>query len=119
MTRFMIRYDPGDVVLLPFPFTDLSTIKQRPAVVVSSSRFNKVHRDIIVAAITSHVSGTIFKTDHNIPKEDLIHAGLPKPSLVKLSKIVTIDQRLVRKRLGCFSKRTTEKILTQIRGMFC
>lgn len=36
----MIRYAFGDVILVPFPFTDLSTKKQRPAVMISSSRYN-------------------------------------------------------------------------------
>ncbi len=114
----MIHYRPGDVVLLPFPFTDLSTIKQRPAVVISSSRFNKTHSDIVVAAITSHIAGTVFKTDYRIPKDDQIHGGLPKPSLVKCSKVVTIDQRLIRKKLGSFSEETTVKILKEVQCIF-
>jgi mRNA interferase MazF len=43
----------GDVVLLPFPFTDLTTTKQRPAVVISSEAFNARQRDVVVLAITS------------------------------------------------------------------
>ena len=68
----MIRYKPGDIVLLPFPFTDFSTIKQRPAIVVSSSAFNKMHGDIIVAAVTSHIPDRIFKTDYRISKNDQV-----------------------------------------------
>ena len=43
----------GDIVLVPFPFTDLSTTKQRPAVVLSSERYHQVTGDCLVAAITS------------------------------------------------------------------
>ena len=46
-------YQRGDVVLIPFPFTDLTTIKTRPAVVVSISEFEKETGDLTVAMITS------------------------------------------------------------------
>lgn len=45
----------GDVVLVPFPFTDQSGGKKRPAVIVSSSDYNANRRDLIIMAITSQV----------------------------------------------------------------
>ena len=45
----------GDVVLVPFPFTDQSGIKKRPAVVVSSNNYNISRRDLLIMAITSQV----------------------------------------------------------------
>ncbi len=45
----------GDAVLVPFPFTDHSGTKKRPAVVVSSSSYNASRRDIVIMAITSQV----------------------------------------------------------------
>ncbi len=50
-------YSFGDVVLVPFPFTDQTAAKKRPAVVVSSDAYNKARPDVIVMAITGHVSG--------------------------------------------------------------
>ena len=44
-----------DVLLVPFPFTDQSGAKKRPAVIVSSSRYNANRRDIVIMAITSRV----------------------------------------------------------------
>ena len=49
----MTAYKFGDIVLVPFPFTDQTTTKKRPAVVVSSDVFNSQYADIIVMAITS------------------------------------------------------------------
>lgn len=45
----------GDVVLVPFPFTDQSGTKKRPAVIISSSGYNAGRRDLVIMAITSQV----------------------------------------------------------------
>lgn len=47
-----MAYQPGDVVLVPFPLSDLSTVKVRPAVIVSSIRYQASEPDVIVAATT-------------------------------------------------------------------
>lgn len=46
-----MNYAFGDVILVPFPFTDQSTKKQRPAVVISSSSYNAQRPDVILLAI--------------------------------------------------------------------
>ena len=51
----MTPYKRGDVVLVAFPFTDLSTTKMRPAIVISSEKFNRKFNDIVVATITSQI----------------------------------------------------------------
>jgi len=48
----MTNYDFGDVVLVPFPFTDQSTTKKRPAIVVSSADYNSQRPDLILVAVT-------------------------------------------------------------------
>ena len=48
-------YRQGDVVLVSFPFTDLSSSKKRPGVVISPNAFNARKQDVILAAVTSHV----------------------------------------------------------------
>ena len=100
MTRSMTLFEPGDIVLVPFPFTDFSTFKQRPCVVLSSARFNRFHPDIILAAITSQLSGRRSEDEYVLTEKEQIISGLPKPSMVKAGKIITIDQRLIRKSLG-------------------
>ena len=46
-------YSFGDIVLVPFPFTDQSATKRRPAVVVSTERYNQERPDLIIMAVTS------------------------------------------------------------------
>ena len=47
------RFRRGDIVLVPFPFTDLTSSKRRPALVVSPDSFNQAMQDVVLAAITS------------------------------------------------------------------
>lgn len=53
-----MRPRQGDIVLIPVPFTDLSSRKRRPVIVVSSSTYNSVSPDMIVVAMTSNPSLT-------------------------------------------------------------
>jgi len=48
-------YKQGDVVLIPIPFTDLSSTKKRPVLILSSDDYNQNTNDLIVAAITSNI----------------------------------------------------------------
>ena len=114
MTQSMTLYKTGDVVLIPFPFTDLSNSKRRPAIILSSTQFNKTHKDVIIAAITSHLPHSRAHEEYKLNMREQTLAGLPIPSVVKVSKIVTLDQSLVQKCLGHVPPST----LTRIGRMF-
>jgi mRNA interferase MazF len=109
-----ISFSQGDVVLVPFPFTDLTAIKQRPALVLSPERLNKVRADLVVAAITSRIPDALNDDEALLSGADLRTSGLPKRSLVKLGKIFTIHQGLIRKKLGRIPQSTLERILQKL-----
>jgi len=90
-------YSFGDIVLVPFPFTDQSGIKRRPAVVVSSRRYNTARPDLIIMAITSQArpAGAIGE----VAVKDWKGAGLLKASVVK-PVLTTIEAALVIRTLG-------------------
>lgn len=112
---FMIVYSRGDIILVPLPFTDLTTLKQRPALIISSTKFNSIYRDVIVVAVTSHIEpSALVNTEHRLNKLENEAAGLPKPSIIKLAKIVTLDQSLIRKKLGTLPYGTMEHITAKI-----
>ena len=90
-------YSFGDVILVPFPFTDQSAIKRRPAVVVSTERYNRERADLIIMAITSQARSASVHSEVQVT--DWKAAGLLKPSAVK-PVITTIQQSLVIRRLG-------------------
>jgi len=99
---------------LPFPFTDLTGTKQRPAVVVSTSASNSP--DVIVAAITSQVPVTLAADELAIPAAELTGCGLLKPSIVKTAKLVTIHQSLIRKSIGALPPDTLRQVLERVRS---
>jgi mRNA interferase MazF len=107
-------FSQGDVVLVPFPFTDLSAIKQPPALVLSPERLNKIRPDLMVAAVTSQVPTALGEDEILLSASELGAAGLPKPSIIKLGKIFTIHQGLIRKKLGYIPQATLENVLRKL-----
>lgn len=95
-----MSYAFGDVILVPFPFTDQSTTKQRPAVVISSSSYNGQRPALILLAITSHMRASLSFGEALVA--DWQAARLIKPSVFK-PLITTIEQAFVIKRLGKLS----------------
>lgn len=105
----MTTYSPGDVLLVPFPFTDQTATKYRPAIVLSSRSYNLAHPDLILAPITSRIA--------NSADEVVLHewqsAGLLKPSAAK-PLLSSFDMTLVRRQLGALSVDD----LTAVRSLF-
>jgi mRNA interferase MazF len=84
----MAIFKPGDVVKVPFPYTDRSTRQSRPALVVSGSTLEDSHGLLWVVMITS-AENRAWAGD--VPINDLGSAGLPAPSVIRTAKIATID----------------------------
>ena len=108
----------GDVVLVPFPFTDLTATKQRPALVISSDTFNTTHEDVVLLAITSQIPAKPGGDEFLIPAADLGACGLPKASLIRVTKVLSLHQRLVLKRIGTLPPATLQNVLQLFRSQF-
>lgn len=93
----MISYSFGDVVLVPFPFTDQTTTKKRPAVVVSSAAYHATRPDLILIAVTSQVRASAAVGE--VIVGEWKGAGLLKPSVIK-PVMTTIEKQLVLRKLG-------------------
>jgi mRNA interferase MazF len=115
---FTISFKRGNIILVPFPFTDLSSAKQRPALVVSSDALNSASDDVLVAAITSQIPATLTAEEFMIPSGDLSACGLPKPSVVRLAKLAALHRQLVIKHIGSMPEPVLRQILAQIRQLF-
>ncbi|MBI5567956.1 MAG: type II toxin-antitoxin system PemK/MazF family toxin [Chloroflexi bacterium] len=113
----MTRYKRGEVVLVSFPFTDLSGAKQRPALVVSADWFNRANADCVLVAITSNVPARLKRSELLLLASDLISAGLPKASIIRAGKIFTLQQSLIRKPLGKLSAGTLASVLAAMQDV--
>ena len=89
----MTNCSRNDVVLLPIPFSDLTSTKVRPAIVVGHG---SVKGDLLVVPVTSRLAQADF------PLKDWKGCGLPVPSAVK-GQLATVESRLVRKIAGRLS----------------
>ncbi|MCU0834938.1 MAG: type II toxin-antitoxin system PemK/MazF family toxin [Chromatiaceae bacterium] len=83
-------FERGEVVKVPFPYTDRATRQRRPALVVSSGDLQRRHDLAWVLMITSSANRG-WEGDLDI--DDLGLAGLPAPSVIRTAKIATIDAR--------------------------
>lgn len=108
-------YRRGEVVLVPFPFTDLSSAKQRPALVVSPDRWNAAQSDVLLVAVTSQIPSPLPEGAILLSPDDLRSGGLPRASLVRPTKLITIHQGLIRRSLGRVTEPTMQIILGSLR----
>lgn len=102
--------DPWDVLVVPFPFTEKTGAKRRPALVVSTKAFNENGHTLLAMITTkSHLP---WPGDSDI--EDLSAAGLHTPCIVRL-KVFTLDNRLIVRPAGHLSERDRKKVAKSIR----
>jgi mRNA interferase MazF len=100
--------EQGDIVLLPVPFTDLSSSKRRPVIVVSRNDYHQTTRDMIVVAMTSNPTHTRYS--FVMTSNDLTAGSLNRPGYVRADKIYTLAQNIAVKTFGRVSAATLERI---------
>lgn len=86
--------------------------------VISGEPFNTAQDDVIVIGITSQIPAGLGDDDYLIPAPALPASGLPKASLLKLSKVVTLHQQLIVKRLGAIPESDLQEIRERFRSQF-
>ena len=100
--------EQGDIVLIPIPFTDLSSQKRRPVVVISNDAYNRKTSDIIVVAMTSNPEAVDY--GFMVTSSDLEKGALNRPGKVRVDKIYTLSQSIVVKTFGRVNAATLERI---------
>lgn len=105
-----MTYDPWDVVVVPFPFTEKAGAKRRPALVLSTKAFNENGYTLLSMITTkSHLP---WPGDTDI--EELSIAGLQSPCIIRL-KVFTLDNRLIIRRIGRLSEKDRKNVAKSIR----
>lgn len=102
----------GDIVLVSFPFTDLSGVKLRPAVVISTQAVHKMTGDFTLLFISSVVPKKTdpFELAFRATHSEFEMSGLKKDSLFKTNKITTISERLIKRKLGSLGKKIRQEL---------
>ncbi|MGD0080846.1 MAG: type II toxin-antitoxin system PemK/MazF family toxin [Methanoregula sp.] len=105
----------GKVVLVHFPFTDLTAAKLRPALVI-----HETERDVIVAFISSRFPAHLTGSDLPVPEDHpaFPDTGLKVSSVIKFDKIATVSKDLVEGEIGMVPPILAEECNTIMRGLF-
>lgn len=112
MMLFGIMFKQRDIILVPIPFTDLTSQKRRPAVVISADTYNEKNEDIVVVALTSNVEPRDFSL--TVTSDDLEYGSLKITSMIRVDKIYTLNKSIIVKTFG----RVKPEILTKIKDAF-
>ncbi|MGH9551083.1 MAG: type II toxin-antitoxin system PemK/MazF family toxin, partial [Terriglobales bacterium] len=83
----------GDIVLIPIPFTDLSSSRRRPVIVISNDAYQRATADMVVVAMTSNMTSTphsFVLTATDLDGGTLNHSGR-----VRVDRIYTLSQSIV------------------------
>ena len=107
----MASFRQGDVVKVPFPYTDRSTRQSRPALVVSRGGIEDAHGLLWVVMITS-AENRGWPGD--VPVNNLATTGLPVPSVIRTAKIATIEASDAT-RLGKISRALVRQVANRLR----
>jgi mRNA interferase MazF len=107
--------EQGDILLVPIPFTDLSSQKRRPVIVISNDAYNKRTTDIVVVAMTSNPIEVEYS--FTITSDDLEKGKLNHPGKVRVDKIYTLSQAIVVKTFGRIRDQVLEKIREELRAL--
>ncbi len=108
----MGRFVKGDVVVLPFPYSDLSATKKRPALVVASLD----GADVILCQITSQSISDRYGLQLNTI--DFVGGGLKHPSNIRPNRLFTADERIVSYRAGVIKNEKLQEVLQRIIQIF-
>ena len=105
-----------EIVLLPFPFTDLEESKVRPAIVVSNDQFNKRSDDCIMVPLTTVIKDSPYSII--IDQEDMRSGKLLRPSMVRIDKVFTVEKKLAAMKIGRLNDTTFKKIRNKLIEIF-
>ncbi len=100
----------ADIILIPFPFTNLSDSKIRPCLVLLEAEF-----DVTVSFITTQ---TGWNDSHTIAIKPTATNGLKKESLLRLNKLATIDKELIIGKIGALDNQEKSTVNQKLKEIF-
>lgn len=108
-------YKQREIVLVPFPYSDLSSTKRRPVLIVSNDDYNQNFQDVVVCVITSNLHTDTYSVA--LGNEDLEIGVLPESSIVKTHKLFTIHQDKIIKKFSVVKGEYFGKVADKIKQL--
>ena len=105
-------YKQKDILLIPIPFTDLTSSRRRPVPVLSNDDYNSKTDDIIVTAITQNITSKDYSIF--ITNSDLLEGNLKVASCIRVDKIYTLAQNIVIKKFGEVNENVMNEVKNKI-----
>ena len=115
MTQSGTNCEQRNIVLIPFPFSDFSTTKKRPVLILSNKEYNNSNRDILCCAITSKPRD--YKYSVEIKNTDLEDGNLIYDSKVRPNRIFTLEQTKIIKKLAKLNTDKYNQVISNINRM--
>jgi len=111
-----MKFSQKDLVLLPYPFSNLKGVKVRPALVISGDKFNFKSRDLVMVPLTSVIRDEPFSIV--IEQENLSSGKLVKTSRVRTAKVFCIDRGLIKMKIGRLENDCFGKVMKEVLRVF-
>lgn len=113
-------FKPGDIILISYPFTNLSASKVRPALVISSGKYNQKETDIVIIPISSNVE-RLSEEDIIVENtiKDFKNTGLKMTSCIRCGKIFTLEKTLAKRYLGCLGDELLNEVRQRLKILYC
>jgi len=105
-------FNQRDIILIPFPYSDMSTTKRRPVVILSNKDHNLNNEDFICCAITSNERN--YKNSIEIKPEHLESGRLLEGSRVKPNKIVSLAKKLSLKKIAKLNITKSKEVVSKL-----
>ena len=107
--------EQGDILLVPIPFSDQSSHKRRPVIVISNNSYDQRTIDLVVVAMTSNPAEADYS--FTITSSDLEKGVLNHPGKVRVDKIYTISKAIVAKTFGQVNESVLEHIRNELHDL--
>ena len=104
-----IMYDQKDIVLIPFPYSDITGSKQRPALIISNNLLNKTQDRICCLVTTNEHTEDIVITGNSFQE-----GKLPFKSFIRPHRLFTINEMIIKKKLCSINSNLHEKVISRL-----
>ena len=109
------KYRQREIVLVPFPYSDLSDTKRRPVLIVSNDDYNSRFPDVLICVITTN----LHKDSYSVALEnsDLEIGMLPASSVIKTHKLFTIHQDKIIRKFSVIKEDSFDQVAAKIKDL--